>query len=71
MLFTASMVSCVLLTRLVDSFHGFDKEVLIDDSKKEYYKAFDLGISLNPILNSFQQTVKEYNITGMKDTSLS
>jgi hypothetical protein len=26
-------------------------------------KAHNYGISLNPILNSFQQTVKEYNIT--------
>ena len=48
---------------IVDSFHGFDKEVLIDDFEKEYYKAFNSGISLNPILNSFQQTVKAYNIT--------
>jgi phytoene/squalene synthetase len=48
---------------IVDSFHGFDKEVLIDDFEKEYYKAYNSGISLNPILNSFQQTVKEYNIT--------
>ncbi|MCV9928952.1 phytoene/squalene synthase family protein [Flavobacterium sp. LS1R49] len=48
---------------IVDSFHGFDKKYLIDDFEKEYYKAIDAGISLNPILNSFQQTVKQYNIT--------
>jgi phytoene synthase len=48
---------------IVDSFHGYDKEVLIDDFEKEYYKAYADGLSLNPILNSFQQTVKEYNIT--------
>jgi phytoene/squalene synthetase len=24
---------------IVDSFHGYDKEVLIDDFEKEYYKA--------------------------------
>lgn len=48
---------------IVDSFHGFDKEVLIDDFEKEYYKAYNAGISLNPILNSFQHTVKEYNIS--------
>lgn len=47
---------------IVDSFHGFDKEELIYDFEKEYYKAFDRNISLNPILNSFQQTVKKYNI---------
>jgi phytoene/squalene synthetase len=48
---------------IVDSFHGFDKEELINDFEKEYYKSFNSGISLNPILNSFQQTVKKYNIT--------
>jgi phytoene/squalene synthetase len=48
---------------IVDSFHGFDKENLIIDFENEYYKAYNSGISLNPILNSFQQTVKEYNIT--------
>jgi phytoene synthase len=48
---------------IVDSFHGFDKANLIDDFEKEYYKAFDNGISLNPILNSFQHTVKKYNIS--------
>lgn len=48
---------------IVDSFHGFKKEELINDFEKEYYKAYDAGISLNPILNSFQHTVKEYNIT--------
>lgn len=47
---------------IVDSFHGFDKETLINDFENEYYKAQKLGISLNPILNSFQQTVKKYNI---------
>lgn len=48
---------------IVDSFHDYEKESLIDDFEKEYYKAVNLGISLNPILNSFQHTVKEYNIT--------
>ncbi|MFH6969111.1 phytoene/squalene synthase family protein [Flavobacterium sp. FlaQc-28] len=48
---------------IVDSFHDYEKENLIDDFEKEYYKALNLGISLNPILNSFQHTVKEYNIT--------
>ncbi len=47
---------------IVDSFHGFDKESLINDFENEYYKAQKFGISLNPILNSFQQTVKKYNI---------
>ncbi|MFW0738970.1 phytoene/squalene synthase family protein [Flavobacterium sp. T12S277] len=48
---------------IVDSFHDFEKEDLIGDFEKEYYKAMEKGISLNPILNSFQHTVKQYNIT--------
>jgi phytoene/squalene synthetase len=48
---------------IVDSFHGFDKENLINDFENDYYKAYRSGISLNPILNSFQHTVKQYNIS--------
>ena len=48
---------------IVDSFHGFDKEYLINDFENEYYKSQKNGISLNPILNSFQHTVKKYNIS--------
>jgi len=47
---------------IVDSFHNFDKLTLINQFEKDYYKAMDDGISLNPILNSFQLTVKKYNI---------
>lgn len=48
---------------IVDTFHEYDKEQLLNDFEIEYYKAYDQGISLNPILNSFQHTVKQYNIT--------
>jgi len=47
---------------IVDTFHDFDKETLLEEFKKETYTAIERGISLNPILNSFQQTVNEYNI---------
>jgi phytoene/squalene synthetase len=47
---------------IVDSFHGFDKEVLLADFKKQTYDAIEKGISLNPILNSFQWAVNEYKI---------
>lgn len=47
---------------IVDSFHDYDKEQLIHDFEAAYYKAYADGISLNPILNSFQHTVKKYNI---------
>ncbi len=48
---------------IVDTFHDYDKEQLLVDFEIEYYKAVEQGISLNPILNSFQATVKKYNIT--------
>lgn len=47
---------------IVDSFHGYDKATLLSEFKEETYKAIERGISLNPILNSFQQVVKRYNI---------
>lgn len=47
---------------IVDSFHGFDKETLLAEFKTETYKSIDQGISLNPILNSFQWAVNKYGI---------
>ena len=47
---------------IVDSFDGFDKEILLADFKKDTYEAIEKGISLNPILNSFQWAVNKYNI---------
>lgn len=47
---------------IVDSLHEYKKEELLLQFEKDYYKAFSEGISLNPILNAFQQTVKEYKI---------
>ncbi|MFN5149732.1 MAG: phytoene/squalene synthase family protein [Flavobacteriia bacterium] len=47
---------------IVDSFHGYNKEELLNDFKAQTYTAIDQGISLNPILNSFQWVVNEYKI---------
>lgn len=47
---------------IVDTFHQYDKSVLIDEFRKDTYIAVDRGISLNPILHSFQQVVRQYNI---------
>lgn len=47
---------------IVDSFHEHDKAGLLAQFKKETYEAIERGISMNPILNSFQKIVKEYNI---------
>lgn len=47
---------------IVDSFHGFDKEELLEDFKRQTYEAISKGISLNPILNSFQWCVNKFTI---------
>lgn len=47
---------------IVDTFHDYDKETLFNDFEKDLHKAIEAKISLNPILNSFQETVHEYNI---------
>ena len=52
-----------LADEIVDSFHGYQKERLLNDFEKDYYKAYEDNISLNPILNSFQLTVKKNKIT--------
>jgi phytoene synthase len=46
----------------VDTLHGYDKVALLEEFKKETFIAIERNISLNPILNSFQQTVNRYKI---------
>lgn len=47
---------------IVDTFHDFNKQDLLNEFEEELYKALDRKISLNPILNSFQETVHKYEI---------
>ncbi|MFT3948030.1 MAG: phytoene/squalene synthase family protein [Agriterribacter sp.] len=47
---------------IVDSFHNYDKANLLKKFRTGTYEAIDSGISLNPILNSFQHAVNTYAI---------
>lgn len=47
---------------IVDTFHDFDKSVLLAEFRKATYDAIERKISLNPILHSFQITVNKYGI---------
>lgn len=47
---------------IVDTFHDFDKSTLLSRFRQETFLAIREGISLNPILNSFQLTVNRYQI---------
>ena len=51
-----------LADEIVDTFHEYDKQSLLEKFERDYYEAFRSGISLNPALNSFQHTVTKYNI---------
>lgn len=51
-----------LADEIVDSFHGYDKPYLMEKFRNETIEALKLKISLNPILNSFQETVHTYHI---------
>ena len=51
-----------LADEIVDTFHNYDKNVLLDEFEQDYFKAKERGISMNPILNSFVLTVIKYNI---------
>ena len=45
---------------IVDTFHDHNKSALLKRFKEDTYHAIHEGISLNPILNSFQHTVNQY-----------
>ncbi len=47
---------------IVDTFHDYDKSTLLQEFRQDTYRAIERGISLNPILHSFQKVVKEYDI---------
>jgi len=47
---------------IVDTFHRHDKTVLLAEFKQATYDAISRGISINPILHSFQLTVNNYGI---------
>jgi phytoene synthase len=51
-----------LADEIVDSFHDYDKLFLIKKLRADTIEALDHKISINPILNSFQEAVHKYHI---------
>jgi phytoene synthase len=47
---------------IVDSFHGYDKKFLLEKFITDTFQAIEQKISVNPVLNSFQETVNKYDI---------
>ena len=51
-----------LADEIVDSFHDYDKAALLKRFRQQTREGLEEKISVNPILNSFQETVHKYNI---------
>lgn len=51
-----------LADEIVDSFHDYPKQELLDEFRADTYKAIETEISLNPVLHAFQMSVNKYNI---------
>jgi 15-cis-phytoene synthase len=48
---------------IVDTFHGYDKPYLLEKFRSDTTEAIEQKISLNPVLNAFQQTVNTFAIS--------
>ncbi|MBD3904110.1 phytoene/squalene synthase family protein [Chryseobacterium sp. Ch-15] len=51
-----------LADEIVDSFHGFDRTTLLARFREQTNQALAEKISLNPILQAFQETIHQYEI---------
>lgn len=47
---------------IVDTFHDYNKEQLLNRFREDTWRAIDEKISLNPVLHSFQKIVRTYHI---------
>ncbi|MCL5246974.1 phytoene/squalene synthase family protein [Cellulophaga sp. 20_2_10] len=55
---------------IVDSFHDYEQETLLNEFEEEYRKSLKRKISLNPIINSFQEIVLKYDLHQYVDAFL-
>lgn len=47
---------------IVDTFHDFDKKELLKKFEADTWDAIEKGVSTNPVLQAFQETVNKYSI---------
>lgn len=50
---------------IVDTFNDYNQEELLTEFEIDFYKAYDRKISLNPVLNAFQDIVHRYDIMDL------
>src|SRR5690606_1662436 len=51
-----------LADEIVDSFQGYEQQKLLSQLKTDTFNAIADKISINPVLNSFQQVVHQFKI---------
>ncbi|WP_187263807.1 phytoene/squalene synthase family protein [Pontibacter beigongshangensis] len=51
-----------LADEIVDTFHDYEKRELLQDFKRQTCEALERRISLNPVLQAFQEVVQQYGI---------
>ncbi len=55
---------------IVDSFEGYNQVELFKDFVNDYHKSLEQKISLNPIINSFQEVARKYKLETYADDFL-
>jgi 15-cis-phytoene synthase len=48
---------------IVDTFHDYDREKLLKAFREDTWQAIETGISLNPVLHAFQETVNTFHLS--------
>ncbi|MCO5951092.1 phytoene/squalene synthase family protein [Mucilaginibacter flavidus] len=51
-----------LADEIVDSFHDYPKSLMLAELKVDTFTAIERGISINPVINSFQHVVNQFGI---------
>lgn len=51
-----------LADEIVDSFHDYDKNTLLEQLERDTWQSIHTGISINPIIHTFQDVVNKYKI---------
>ena len=51
-----------LADEIVDSFHGYDQEKMLQQLRQDTIQAISEGISINPVIHAFQEVVNQYHI---------
>ena len=50
---------------IVDTFEGYNQEELLSEFETDFQKAYQRKISVNPVLNAFQEVVHRYNMMDL------